>query len=155
MCNLSECVCGGFAGLLCNAGSIRLPARVRPDLLSLVFIFKMLCGSSLGGEGSPSSRLLITTLCSVASSRPKAGFKVGSLQDGPSPLAFDQNSAGWQSHTSLPLLVLAGRVKFLDSKSKAACPLLLVWLAGASQECVPAGSCALNSEVQTDFHNRA
>lgn len=88
-------------------------------LLGLGFIFKMLCGSSLGGEGSPSSRLLVTTLCGVASSRPKAGFKVGPRQDGPSSLAFDQNAAAWQSCTSLPLLVLAGmELHFFIVKAK-------------------------------------
>lgn len=50
-------------------------------------------------------------------------------------------------------------VKFLCSEGKTACPFLPVGLvctasqlAGASQECVAVGRCALSSEVQTNFH---
>lgn len=38
-----------------------------------------------------------------------AGFKVGSLQAGPSPVTFDQNNIGWQSHASLLKTLLLQR----------------------------------------------
>lgn len=89
--------------LLCNAGSIRLPARVRSALLSPIFVFKVPCGSSPGRKGWPSSGLLIATAPQL---EPGADLKAGALQDHPSLLACNQRGLtappASPSHCCLP-----------------------------------------------------
>lgn len=73
LCDLWACV-WGFCWTLCGAGSIRLAARVRPDLLALMFTFKM-----VPGKRFTSSRLLSALVGIVTCPRPQAGLEVGSL----------------------------------------------------------------------------
>lgn len=75
LCDLWACV-WGFYWTLCGAGSIRIAARVRPDLLALIFTFKMLPGQRL-----TSSRLLSALVGTVTNPRLQAGLEVGALED--------------------------------------------------------------------------
>lgn len=106
---------------------MELPARVRPDLLGLVFTFKMLYASSQG-EGWPAAG------CSVLwwALSPAPGLRLGRRWDSYrmllSPWLLTRTAPAGRALPASSLLLAAFLVLYFDSKSKAASPLLPVWL---------------------------
>lgn len=117
---ISGLVSGAFAGLHVVLGASGYLLD-RPDLLGLVFTFKMLCGRSQG-EGSQAAGCSV--LCWALSLAPglRLGWRWDPCRMLPSHWLLTRTAPAGRALPASPLVLAGFLVLYFDSKSKAASP---------------------------------